>query len=175
YEELEPWYSLAETLYQVRGSTAEDPTEPPHSRPYPFPPIADEPPIAAVRARLRAQGLHPSSLPLGVDIERWLDKAKTPWDAHPHSDDGKSDAETMALATALRHPNVTLVTAARVQRLIAGAGGRVEAVDYVAGGEAKSLRPGLVIVSAGAVQSAALLLRSGLANRSDQVGRNFMN
>jgi len=175
YEELEPWYSRAEALYQVRGALGDDPSEPAHSQPYPFPPVPDEPPIAAVRAKLKAQGLHPSSLPLGVDIERWLRKAKTPWDAHPNSDDGKSDAETMALATALRHPNVTLVTGAKVQRLVAGTGGRIDGLDYVQNGETKSLRPKLVILSAGAVQSAALLLRSGLANRSDQVGRNFMN
>lgn len=173
YEELEPWYSRAEQLYQVRGAIDEDPTEPPHSRPYPFPPIPDEAPIAAVRARLKAQGLHPSSLPLGVDIDRWLRKGRTPWDAHPNSDDGKMDAETTALAAALRHPNVTLVTGARVTRLTGTR--RIERLDYVHNGELRSLQPKLVILSAGAVQSAALLLRSGLANRSDQVGRNFMN
>jgi choline dehydrogenase-like flavoprotein len=169
YEELEPWYSRAEQLYQVRGDLGDDPTEPPHSQPYAHPPITDEPSIAAVRAKLKANGLHPASLPLGVDIDRWLAKAKTPWDAHPNSDDGKSDAETMALAAALRHPHVTLATSAKVTR-IAG-----ETVEYTHQGEAKSLRPKLIILSAGAVQSAAILLRSGLANRSDQVGRNFMN
>jgi choline dehydrogenase-like flavoprotein len=171
YEELEPWYSRAEQLYQVRGSLGDDPTEPAHSQSYPYKPVPDEPPIAAVRARLKEQGLHPASLPLGVDIDRWLKKAKTPWDAHPNSDDGKSDAETMALASALKHPNVTLVTGARVQRLADN--GR--SVEYIENGERKTLRPRLVILSAGAVQSAAILLRSGLANRSDQVGRNFMN
>ncbi len=176
YEELEPWYSEAEALFQVRGALGDDPTEPKHSHPYPFPPIADEPPIAAVRAKLKGQGLHPASLPLGVDIDRWLKKAQTPWDAHPNSDDGKMDAETAALAAALRHPNVTLVTGAKVQRLIAGAdGSSIEQVDYLENGEMKSLHPKLVVLSAGAVQSAAILLRSGLANRSDQVGRNFMN
>ncbi|MEO7222622.1 MAG: GMC family oxidoreductase, partial [Devosia sp.] len=174
--ELEPWYSKAESLYQVRGALGDDPSEPSHSQPYPFPPIADEPPIAAVRAKLKGQGLRPASLPLGVDIDRWLKKAKTPWDAHPNSNDGKMDAETTALATALRHSNVSLVTGAKVQRLIAGAdGASIERVDYIHDGETKSLRPKLVVLSAGAVQSAALLLRSGLANRSDQVGRNFMN
>jgi choline dehydrogenase-like flavoprotein len=173
YDELEPWYSRAEALYQVRGSIGDDPTEPYHSQNYPFPPVPDEPPIAAVRARLKQQGLQPASLPLGVDIDRWLAKAKTPWDAHPNSDDGKSDAESMALAVALRHPNVTLITGAKVRRLIGGTS--IEAVEYTTGGETKTLRPRLVILSAGAVQSAALLLRSGLANRSDQVGRNFMN
>lgn len=125
---------------------------------------------------MKAQGLHPASLPLGVDIERWLKKAPTPWDAHPNSDDGKMDAETAALAAALKHRNVTLVTGAKVQRLIAGPDGNsIDSVEYLHDGETKSLRSRLVVLSAGAVQSAAILLRSGLANRSDQVGRNFMN
>jgi choline dehydrogenase-like flavoprotein len=113
---------------------------------------------------------------LGVDIERWLAKAKTPWDAHPNSNDGKMDAETCPLALALKHPNVRLETSARVTKLETGPDGKtIVAVHYVKNGEALVLRPKLVILSAGAVQSAALLLRSGLANRSDQVGRNFMN
>lgn len=183
YEELEPWYCRAEELYQVRGALGQDPTEPPHSRPYPFPPVADEPAIAAVRERLKAAGMHPFSLPLGVDIDCWLAKAKTPWDAHPNCFDGKMDAETTALASALQHKNVRLQVYSRVTRLETAPDGRaVTAVHYTHNGEEHVLRPRLVILSAGAVQSAALLLRSandanpaGLANRSDQVGRNFMN
>ncbi len=78
YDVLEPWYSRAERLYQVRGRLGEDPTEPSHSLGYDFPPVPDEAPIADVRARLKEKGLHPYSLPLGVDIEAWLAKAKTP-------------------------------------------------------------------------------------------------
>ncbi|MGF7005594.1 FAD-dependent oxidoreductase [Aminobacter sp. BE322] len=183
YEELEPWYGLAEELYQVRGALGEDPTEPVHSRPYAHGPVADEPAIAGVRARLKAQGVHPFSLPLGVDIERWLAKGKTPWDAHPNSFDGKMDAETAALAAALSHDNVRLETGSRVTRLeTAPDGRRIAAVHCERSGESHVVRPKLVILAAGAVQSAVLLLRSandahptGLANRSDQVGRNFMN
>jgi choline dehydrogenase-like flavoprotein len=176
YDELEPWYCKAEELFQVRGELGDDPTEPYHSKPYSYPAIRDESPIADLRARLKKAGLHPASLPLGVDIERWLAKAKTPWDAHPNSNDGKMDAETCPLALALKHPNVRLETSARVTKLETGPDGKtIVAVHYVKNGEALVLRPKLVILSAGAVQSAALLLRSGLANRSDQVGRNFMN
>jgi choline dehydrogenase-like flavoprotein len=183
YEELEPWYSRAEQLFQVRGALGQDPTEPHHSEPYPFPPIPDEPDIAGVRAKLQANGMHPYSLPLGVDIDKWLAKAKTPWDAHPNSFDGKMDAETTALAYALQHKTVKLQTKSRVTRLEASAdGSRIESVHYLENGELKTVSPGLVILAAGAVQSAALLLRSandrfktGLANSSDQVGRNFMN
>jgi len=183
YEELEPWYSRAEQLYQVRGTLGEDPTEPPHSQNYAFAPVPDEPPIASVREKLKRNGLHPYSLPLGVDIDKWLAKAKTPWDAHPNSFDGKMDAETAALTVALQHQNVRLQTGSRVTRLeTAPDGKRIDTVRYVKDGAEQTVSPKLVILSAGAVQSSALLLRSananhpkGLANSSDQVGRNFMN
>lgn len=117
YEELEPWYSKAEAMYQVRGELGADPTEPEHSAAYSFSPVADEPPVADVRARLKAKGLHPISLPLAIDIEKWLLKGRTPWDAHPNSRDGKMDAETAALLKALEYPNVKIETSARVTRL----------------------------------------------------------
>ena len=98
YEELEPWYSKAEQLFQVRGALGDDPTEPFHSQPYPFPPVPDEAPIARARAELKALGLHPASLPLGVDIDAWLKDGQTPWDAFPNTGAGKIDAESGPLA-----------------------------------------------------------------------------
>jgi len=184
YTDLEPYYSAAEQLYQVRGDAAGDPSEPPHSTGYPYPPVPDEQPIASVRSRLETLGLRPFSLPLAVDIDRWLDGGQTPWDAFPDTNSGKMDAETCGLAEALKHPNVAIETSAEVTRLItAPGGGRIEAVEYRDRvGNLKRLTPKVIVLSAGAVNSAALLLRSanddhpsGLANRSDQVGRNFMN
>ena len=183
YEELEPWYTEAERLYQVHGALGEDPTEPAHSAPYAFPSVPDEPAIAVVRRKLKENGLNPYSLPLGLDLDRWLAKAKTPWDAHPNAQDGKMDAETTALALALEYPNVTLQVRSRVTRLETSEDGRrIVAVHVLRNGVAERIAPRLVILSAGAVQSATLLLRSaddrnprGLANSSDQVGRNFMN
>lgn len=183
YDDLEPWYTQAEYLYQVRGAHTQDPTEPAHSRPYRHVAIPDEPCIAEVRQRFAASGLRPYSLPLGVDIDTWRSKRSTPWDGHPHANEGKMDAETAALAMALAFENVTLITNARVTLLRADRGeGRINEVEYVHGERAVKLKPKLVILSAGAVQSAALLLRSadaqhqtGLANSSGLVGRNFMN
>lgn len=183
YEVLEPWYARAEALFQVRGAAGEDPTEPWHSGPYPHPPVPDEPAIAAVRTRLAAQGLRPFSLPLAVDIERWLKRAATPWDAYPDTRSGKYDAETAPLAQALRSPTVALVTGAEVERLIVASDGRrVEGVEVRHRGERRRLRARVTVVAAGAVNSAALLLRSataacpeGVANRSGVVGRYFMN
>jgi len=173
YDMLEPFYQAAETLYQVRGQLGEDPTEPPHSGAYPFAPVPDEPSIADLRRRLTTVGLHPASLPLGVDIDRWLAGGQTAWDAYPNTSGGKMDAETVGLDRALTHPNVTLRTGCPVTLLIADAKGRIAQVE-VAGGR-EILSAPLVILAAGAVQSAVVLLRSGLANGSNQVGRNFMN
>lgn len=183
YDELEPWYTQAEALFEVRGRVGEDPTEPPHSAPYPHPPVPDEPAIAAVRQRLAAQGVRPFSLPLAVDVERWLERGATPWDGYPDTCRGKLDAETASLAAALRSPTVSLVTGAKAERLlVAPDGRRVEGVEYRHHGEPRRIRAGIVVVAAGAVSSAALLLRSadeacpdGVANRSGVVGRYFMN
>lgn len=179
YDDLEPYYCRAEALYEVRGQIGQDPTEPAHSAGYAHPPVPDEPPIAALRARLAKVGLHPSSLPLGVDLARWLDRAPTPWDAFPDTTGGKMDAETAALKKALMHPNVQLRTIAQVSRLQTGAKGQITGVVLASG---EVLAAPIVVLAAGAIQSAALLLASsnaehpnGLANRSDQVGRNFMN
>jgi choline dehydrogenase-like flavoprotein len=181
YDALEPFYSAAERMYRVRGDVADDPTEPPHSAPYPFPPVPDEPDIAELRRAFAEQGLHPSSLPLGIDLEKWLARAPTTWDAFPDSTGAKSDAESCALAEALRHPNVTLVTGTRVARLLSK-GRRITGVEVEGPQGPATLRARMVCLCAGAVMTAALLLASangdhpaGLANRSDQVGRNFMN
>ena len=178
YSTLEPFYTAAETLYRVRGDATADLTEPAHSAPYPHPPIADEADIATLRAAFAAQGLHPSPLPLGVDIDAWLARAPTTWDAFPDSTGAKSDAESCGLAAALKHPNVTLHTGHEVTRLLTQ-GRKVTGVEVAGIG---TLTAPTICLCAGAIMSAALLLRSanddaptGLANRSDQVGRNFMN
>jgi choline dehydrogenase-like flavoprotein len=181
YAELEPFYTKAETLYRVRGDATQDPTEPARSAPFPFPPVPDEPDIAALRAAFTAQGLHVSALPLGVDIDAWLSRAPTTWDAFPCTTGAKSDAESCGLAQALKHPNVTLQTGTKVTRILSQ-GRRVTGVEVDRAGTRETLTAPVVVLSAGAILSSALLLASanddhpqGLANRSDQVGRNFMN
>lgn len=183
YDELSPWYDAAEDVFRVRGSATDDPTEPRHEKPYSYPPVPDEPAIAAVRRRLEKAGVHPASLPLSIDIDAWLKRAPTGWDAFPNTGTGKIDAEVGPLASALAHPNVRLVTGASVMRLETdGTGRRVIAAVYRRDGVEYRISAGRFAVAAGAVQSAALLLRSangmhptGLGNSSDQLGRNFMN
>jgi choline dehydrogenase-like flavoprotein len=179
YDELEPWYTQAERLYKVRGALGFDETEPRHSEPFPFAPVPDEPAIARVRERMKRAGLHPFPLPLGIDLEAWLKRAQTPWDAFPDTGTGKMDAESGGLAVALRFPNVELRENIKVERLLLDSDGkRLAGVEANVGGERKRILAKIIILSAGAVNSAALLLAStdkGIANRSDTVGRHFMN
>jgi len=176
YDELAPWYDVAEQLYQVRGNAGSDPTEPPHSNGYPFPPVPDEPIILSARKRLERAGARPFDLPLGVDIDRWLKAGNTGWDGYPDLRCGKMDAETCGLAAALSHDNVSLVTGARVTELKADPEtGRIGEVVYEKDGAETRLSAKVVVLCAGAVQSAALLLKSGIANSSGYVGRCFMN
>jgi choline dehydrogenase-like flavoprotein len=183
YDELEPYYERAERLYHVHGQHGVDPTEPPR-RPYPYAPIAHAPEMAAIVDRLRAQGLHPSPLPLGLigPGEAGGCVLCNTCNSFPCQMNAKSDADVLCVRPSTARANVTLWTNACAERLHTNRGGdRVESVDVRRGNEAVRVEAPLVIVACGAVNSAALLLRSacdthprGLANSSGLVGRRYM-
>ena len=105
YDELEPWYTRAEKLYQVHGALGFDKTEPHHSEPFPFSPVPDEPAIARVRERMKRVGLHPFPLPLGVDIDEWLsarEDALGRLSRHGHRQDGRRELRTGRGACVIR-------------------------------------------------------------------------
>ncbi|WP_088894419.1 GMC oxidoreductase [Leptolyngbya ohadii] len=164
YADFEPYYTEAEKLYNVHGRSGEDPTEPPHSEDYPQPPVQNEPFLQPVFDTLSKQGLHPSHLPIGL------------------GDHGRTDAEDTGITPAAESENVTLRTSAEVVWLHTNPSGReVKAVQAKVSGQDYLFMGHIVVVACGAINSAALLLRSlndkhpnGLANGSGQVGRNLM-
>ena len=183
YDTLEPYYERAERLYQVHGESGADPTEPPRG-PFPHPPVPHSEQIAALVERLRAQGLHPSPLPLGL-----LNPGQPggcvlcdTCNSFPCREHAKSEAETCCVGPVLERDNVTLWTGAHVRRLLTDAAGeRIDAVEVERRGELTRVRAPLVAVACGAVNSAALLLRSatdrrpaGLANSSGLLGARYM-
>jgi choline dehydrogenase-like flavoprotein len=187
YDELEPYYTLAEQLYEVHGARGEDPTEPPSSAPYPFPAVSHEPRIQQLSDDLAAAGYHPFHAPCGIR----LNETNMPYshcvrcstcDGFPCLVHAKSDAEVLGVRPALEHPNVTLLTNTRVVKLETnGSGNQVSEVVVERGGETERFAADLVVVACGAANTAKLLLASandhhpnGLANGSDQVGRNYM-
>lgn len=177
YANLEPFYARAETLYRVRGQAGEDPTEPPRSGPYALPPVPHEPTVAALAAAFGAQGLKPFSLPMGIDLGGRCIRCHT-CDGFPCKVLAKSDAEVCCIRPALASPNVSLMTGTWARRLLPGPDGRrIETVEVEQLGDRFLVKADRFLVSCGAVNSAALLLRSkegGLANGSGQVGLNYM-
>ena len=183
YDTLEPYYERAERLYHVRGEEGIDPTEPPRG-PYPYQAVPHAPEMAAIVKQLQRQGLHPSPLPLGllrVGEDDGCILCNT-CNSFVCKVDAKSEADICCVRPAIARPNVTLWTNATARRLITDPSGkRVEAVDVDRNGETLRVPAPLVVVACGAVNSAALLLRSttdkhpsGLANSSRLVGARYM-
>ena len=192
YDEFEPYYQAAEELFHVHGLRGEDPTEPPAAKPYAYPPVKHEPRIAELFDGLKGEGLHPFHLPVGILLDQDEHGEATPhspcircnrFDGYPCLVDGKADAQVICVDPTIRaNPNVTLLTGAYVEKLLTNASGtEVTGVEVVHNGKARVFSSDIVVVACGALSSALLLLRSandahptGLANGSDQVGRNYM-
>jgi choline dehydrogenase-like flavoprotein len=165
YKDFEPYYTEAEKLYQVHGKTGNDLTEPSRSEDFPFPIVDSEPQIEDICTRISKQGLNPAYLPIGVGKQ------------------GRTDAEDTGISPTIeKYDNVTLKTSAKVVRLITNTSGKeVKAVEANIGDRSYLFVGNIIVLSCGAINSAALLLRSanekhpkGLANSTDLVGRNLM-
>ncbi len=187
YDDLELYYTKAEQLYHVHGQRGVDPTEPEASAPYPHPPVSNEPRIQELSDDLRRIGHKPFQLPLGIMLnEANMEVSKcvrcATCDGFPCLVDAKADSHVVCIRPALEYPNVTLLTNAYVKRLETSANGReITKVSVDTNGATTEYSSDIVVVSCGAINSAALLLRSaddkhpqGLANSSDVVGRHYM-
>ncbi len=187
YGQLEPYYTQAEILYHVHGERGIDPLDPPSESAYPYPAVSDEPRIEQLRADLTTAGLHPFPLPMGIMIdedrphESRCVRCET-CDGFPCLVQAKADAHVTCIIPALQFENVELLTNALVRKINTDSSGRIAtSVSVEVGGDLVTITATTIVLSAGAVNSAVLLLQSasdqhphGLANSSDQVGRNLM-
>ncbi|HEY4248659.1 MAG TPA: GMC family oxidoreductase [Lacunisphaera sp.] len=189
YDEFEPYYCRAERLFSVHGRGGIDPTEPRRSQEFPFPAVSSEPRMQEIEDEVRTLGFKPFPTPLGLKlneanmVESACIRCDT-CDGYPCLVDGKADADVDCVRPVMHRPNVTLLTQAKVTKLITNASGRaIESVEVELDGAqpAQRFTADIVAVCCGAINSAALLLKSacdrhprGLANSSDLVGRNFM-
>jgi choline dehydrogenase-like flavoprotein len=180
YDDMAPYYAMAEQVYRVHGDHTDDPTLP-RQEPFPFPAVPHEPPVQRAADALRRHGLTPSHIPLGIDLRENGSCIRC------HTCDGfpclilaKSDADVSCVRPAIASGSVELLTNAYVERVLTE-GGRASGVQISKGGRDLEVRAGTVVVSCGAVNSAALLLRSataehpdGLGNSSGALGRHYM-
>ncbi|MGB3300282.1 MAG: GMC family oxidoreductase [Phormidesmis sp.] len=167
YSDWEPYYTAAEQLYQVHGDAKADPTEPFHSADYGHAPVSHAPVMQPIVAAIKDEGFNPTSLPMSLSLQ---------------ADDPTGDAEIFGIDLALKHNNVTIKTNATVVALHTNPQGtEIKGVQADVGEQSVLFSADIVVLACGAVNSAALLLGSandqhpnGLANQSDQVGRNLM-
>jgi choline dehydrogenase-like flavoprotein len=167
YGDLAPWYEQAETLYRVHGRGGVDPSEPPRLGDFPHAPRPIEPFMEELRLGLQRQSLHPYDLPLS-----WSESAQDP----------SGDAERFGLDPLADQPGLSLRCGAAVAALhVSPSGHEVRGVEALIDGQSWLFQGHQVVLAAGAINSAVILLRSvnerhprGLSNGSDQLGRNLM-
>lgn len=193
YDEMEPYYVQAEHMYWVHGRHGEDPFAGSSSRDYPFPPVAHAPRVQELSDGMEKLGLHPFHLPMGIDLIQDAEGLATPQsrcircdrvDGYPCLVGAKADAEWAAVRPALAaYQNLTLLTQATVQKLVTDPAGRTVTgvVTAMPDGSTQTFTGDIIVLSAGAILSAVMLLRSandqhphGLANSSGVVGRHYM-
>src|SRR5919199_1213092 len=165
YADFEPYYTRAEALYHAHGLHGADPLDPCASREYPHPAISHEPRIQRLNDDLESLGYNPFPLPLGLmldedDPERSQCIRCNTCDGYACVVHGKADAHVVCVLPALEHPNVTLRTHAYVKCLETDPSGRsVSRVVVERRGQVESYTADVVAVCAGALNSAALMLR----------------
>jgi choline dehydrogenase-like flavoprotein len=166
-EELAPYYTKAEALYRVRGSI--DPLRPAGETRA----ILEPPPLTSASQelfdRFLAWGLHPYRLPMACEYVAGCRECV----GYICAKGCKRDSVNVCLEPALREHGAELLSECDIEGLEAS-NGRVVAVHGRRRGQTLRLKARRVVLAAGAVHTPALLLRSKLANGSDQVGRNLM-
>src|SRR5450631_696761 len=164
-----------------------DSTEPFRSGEYPYPQVSHEPRIQELHDNLVEKGLHPFYMPVGIKLNE-ADPLHSECircstcDGYPCMIHAKSDADINCVRPSLSNNNVTLLINAKAERLVTSPDGKI--IDYIEvthDNELKTFKAAIIVVSCGAINSAALLLKSaneqhpnGLANNSGLLGRNFM-
>jgi choline dehydrogenase-like flavoprotein len=183
YEDLEPYYEIAEEVFRVHGDESDDPSAPPRRRPLPFPRLEHEPFIDDVVTAMRKAGASPSYIPMGVDrrVGGKCIRCQT-CDGYPCQIDAKSDAEVVALRPALESGGIRLLRNTRVERILTSTDGtEVIGLECVHRGRPLRVRTPRVVLACGAVRTAILMQRStspahpnGVGNVHDLVGRHYM-
>ena len=178
YKELESYYDQAEELYNVHGNAGVDLTEPFRRKDYKSKPLDNEPFLDSIKQSLVRHGCNPYDLPI-----TFSDLSPENNDPYPScSFFSRGDAQLFSLYLS-NNERLELKTNAKVVRLHVNSNGKaVKGVEADIDGDQWLFSGDLIVLAAGAINTPVILLKSknskhpnGLANSSDQVGRNLMN
>ena len=166
YTDYKPYYDTAEKMMHVHGIRNEDPTEPFTNTDFPHKPIPIEPFTKELFDNVKQTGIKAYPIPLAVKLTEDTAVNDAPFvlgnfDGFPDPTESKADAHIIGIRPALKHANVTLLTNAFVYKLETNTtGNEVNNVWVEKDGEKINYKCSIVIIAAGAINSAALLLRS---------------
>jgi len=188
YEELEPYYALAEELTGISGHYEPHPFEPPRSTPdFTQPPTRENAVVKLLDKSCKELGIRPLVTPRAVlsrdKGERNACYYSNFCGSYGCSSGAKSSSREALLRPALATGKLTLLTNTHVKSLHTDSKEHLSyalAVDTVTGKE-KKIYGDIFVVAAQAHESARLLLNSanshhpnGLANSSGELGRNLI-
>jgi choline dehydrogenase-like flavoprotein len=165
YTNLSAYYDEAEVLLNVHGSSGDDPYEPARSSAYPAKPVSLTAPAERIHEAARSLGHRPFQIPLAINFS---DQTRptcilcTTCDGYPCRIEAKNDLTTTVLQDA-QAAGLEIV-ANCVATSYRWRGEKVEAIGCVdrISGETVEYTADTFVLSAGAINSPAILLRSGL-------------
>ena len=175
YADLAPYYEQAESLLGVHGTVGSDPCEPPGLQSYPFPAVELSAPARRLQQASDQLGYRPFPIPLAInfsDAQRTRCVLCNTCDGFPCRIEAKNDLA----ATVLRHAQQRglHIASGAIARRLQIESGQVRGVEYLDASinQSQVAEGRIVVVAAGAIQSPALLMRSGLDH--PLMGRNLM-
>jgi choline dehydrogenase-like flavoprotein len=188
YATLEPFYERAEWELGVAGDGNIIQSQIPRQRNYPLPPVPPSPQTVALQNSARALGWVTTPVPLLINTEVYRGRSSCIGCKYcvgfACPTDAKTGTQNTVIPRALATGNCELKTAAVAEAIETDDRGNVTGISYFVTSSGtpqhETARARMVIVSAGAIESARLLLNSrsslhpaGLGNEHDQVGRNL--
>jgi choline dehydrogenase-like flavoprotein len=166
YQDLMPWYDKVERLIGIARTAGADPTDP-ESAPPVMPPHPFSVPGQVFAAAGRRLGLQPFPTPLAINSTAYRGRPAChrcgPCNEYVCPSGAKADAAAILLSPLAAAGALTLSTSSRALRLVFARTHRAAEVEWLdrAARLRRTTKVRAVVLAANAVQSAALLLRSG--------------
>ncbi|NJO15700.1 MAG: GMC family oxidoreductase [Thioploca sp.] len=187
YAELEPYYTLVEQEIGVSGRVQAHPFQEPRSTAdFPYLPTREHPLAAWIDEAGKALGVHPFPTPRAILSQAVAERGGCSYNGYCGSygcaTGAKGSSRAALLQRAVASGRCEVRPHAMAYRLETDAQGKVIAAHYFdRQGQSRQVRARLFAVACQAIETARLLLLSigprhpkGLANHSDQVGRNLI-